>query len=95
MVNHQVKDPLMEGCIWVQEVNSPAVQVGESKTVKNVEKKSLQDVISAVTLAFSQDGQTLFFIDHEVDSSWAFINFRAIFKYLPAVHCTTSRILIE
>jgi hypothetical protein len=69
MVSHQVKDLLMEGRIWVQEVNSPAIQVGESKTVKNVEKKSLPDVISSVTLAFSQDGQSLFFIDHEVGSS--------------------------
>lgn len=95
MVSHQVKSLLMEGGIWVQQVNSPAVQVGESKTVKNMERKSLPDVISAVTLTFSQDGQSLYFIDHEVDSSWTFINFRAIFKYLPAVHCTISRILFN
>jgi hypothetical protein len=57
---------LISGGIWVQCMNSPAFPVGKSEDIRNAHKTLLPNVIASVTLAFSEDGEKVFFIDHKV-----------------------------
>lgn len=64
------------------------VELGKSDNIKRADGTSLEDVIRSVTLAFSKDGRTLFFIDNRVMLASTLLIDRACCKSFPGRQIT-------